>query len=70
MQEALSDPDAKLVGTRWVNCNKGDVAEPDVRARLVAQELSMFHDESFYVATPPLEAKRLLFQSMGNRTVS
>ena len=63
MEEALSDPEAKIVGTRWVNCNKADLAEPDVRARLVAQELSIFHDESFYAATPPLEAKRLLFST-------
>ena len=46
---------------RWVNCNKNDINDPDVRCRLVAQEVNTFADESFYAATPPLEAKRLLF---------
>ena len=50
-----------VIGTRWVMCNKQDAAEPDVRARLVAQEVSTHADDSFYAATPPLEAKRLLF---------
>ena len=63
LQEALNDPEGKLVGCRWVNCNKGDLAEPDVRCRLVAQEVNHGDGptEAFYAATPPLEAKRVLF---------
>ena len=49
------------MGTRWVLCNKNDSADPDIRARPVAQEISTFADDSYYAATPPLEAKRLLF---------
>ena len=60
-EEAKADPDGKLIGTRWVNCNKGDVENPDVRCRLVAQEVAQEADVNFYAATPPLEAKRLLF---------
>ena len=40
LSQALSDTHAKVIGTRWVLCNKNDRANPDVRARLVAQELS------------------------------
>ena len=60
---ALADPDGKLVGCRWVNCNKGDISDPDVRCRLVAQEVNHGDGptDAFYAATPPLEAKRLLF---------
>ena len=62
-EEAMQDTDGKIVGCRWVNCNKGDLEDPDVRCRLVAQEVN--HGDSpndaFYAATPPLEAKRLLF---------
>ena len=60
---ALADPDGKVVGCRWVNCNKGDLANPDVRCRLVAQEVNHGDGptDAFYAATPPLEAKRLLF---------
>ena len=63
VKEALSDPEGKLVGCRWVNCNKGDLSNPDVRCRLVAQEVNHGDGptDAFYAATPPLEAKRLLF---------
>ena len=61
LTEAQSDPDGKIIGSRWVNCNKNDINDPDVRCRLVGQEVNTHADESFYAATPPLEAKRLLF---------
>ena len=53
-----------LVRCRWVLCNKGDAAQPDIRARLVACELNRGdkHD-AFFASTPPLEAKKLLFAS-------
>ena len=57
---ARSDPEAKIIGTRWVLNNKGDIHNPDVRARLVAQEVGDGPDSAFYAATPPLESKRLL----------
>ena len=60
IKEALSEPDAKVIGTRWVNCNKRDIHDPDVRARLVAQEVNTHPEDSFFAATPPLEAKRML----------
>ena len=65
--DALNDKDAKLVGTRWVISNKQDRSNPDVRARLVAQEVAHHSDASFYSATPPLESKRMLFSEMGEK---
>ena len=47
------------VRMRWVLCNKGDEAHPDVRARLVACEVAKDQQPSFFASTPPLEAKRL-----------
>ena len=67
MNEAQQDQTGKIVGSRWVNCNKNDASNPDVRCRLVAQEVNVHADESFYAATPPLEAKRLLFSEYANR---
>ena len=61
LADALNDPDGKVIGSRWVNCNKNDINDPDVRCRLVAQEINLHHDDSFYAATPPLEAKRMIF---------
>ena len=56
------DPKATLVGGRWVNCNKGDIQQPKVRARWVATEINHGNGESnYFAATPPLEAVRLLF---------
>ena len=57
----MEEVNGKAIGSRWVNCNKNDQADPDVRCRLVGQEVNLFADESFYAATPPLEAKRLIF---------
>ena len=59
--EALKEDGAKVSGTRWVICNKNDANDPDVRARRVAQEVSHCEEVSCYAATPPLEARRMLF---------
>ena len=61
LAEAQADTEGKIIGSRWVNCNKNDVNDPDVRCRLVAQEVNLQAESSFYAATPPLEAKRFLF---------
>ena len=29
----------RVVGTRWVSCNKGDWVDPEIRCRLVCQEV-------------------------------
>ena len=56
-------PDYILVRSRWVMCNKGDVDNPDCRARLVACEVNKTGEKnsSFHASTPPLEGKKLLF---------
>lgn len=53
-------PSAKLCGTTLVSCNKNGHQDPDVRARLVAQEVNNAGDMLLCAATPPLESKRLL----------
>ena len=69
MDVARNDPDGKIIGSRWVNCNKNDINDPDVRCRLVAQEVNLHADDSFFAATPPLEAKRLLFSNFSSRAL-
>ena len=44
-----------------MSCNKNDINDREIRCRLVGQEINNHADESFYTATPPLEAKRFLF---------
>ena len=52
-----------FVRSRWVMCNKGDSAEPDCRARLVACEVNKTGEKNdlFHASTPPLEAKKAMF---------
>ena len=53
-------PGVKVIGTRWVCCNKGDSINPDVRCRLVCQEMKRYETDEFFAATPPIETMRLL----------
>ena len=46
-------PDAVMVKSRWVLCNKGDADSPDVRARLVSCELNKDgRNDAFSASTP------------------
>ena len=58
--DAKADPQGKILNGRWVLANKGDLSSPDCKARYVACEINQVDDMSFFAATPPLEAKRLL----------
>ena len=61
----------KVIGTRWIDINKGDGARLKLRSRLVAQELKRARgpqqpeDQStwsdFFAAMPPLSSLRALF---------
>ena len=48
------------LGGRWVDVNKGDSKEPNVRCRYVAKEIAYYKDDDFFAAMPPLEALRML----------
>ena len=50
----------KIIGTRWIDVNRGDKDHPDLRSRLVGQEFWDGKDESLFASTPPLEALRYL----------
>ena len=58
----LDESGLKAIGTRWVHTNKGDDANPFIRARLVAQETRRVSEltpedaSSTFAATPPLES--------------
>ena len=60
-------PQSKLIGGRWVLCNKGDIEKQKIKARWVATEVNTGNDVTFYAATPPLEAKRLLFSNYAHQ---
>ncbi len=50
----------RVVGTRWVSCNKGDAEHPEIRCRLVCQEVKTYQSEEFYAATPTGETLKLI----------
>eukprot|EP00973_Karenia_brevis_P031298 4319995-Karenia_brevis.AAC.1 len=58
-REALAR-NIKIIGTRWIDVNKGDKDNPLLRSRLVGQEFRDGEDDSLFASTPPLEALRLL----------
>lgn len=49
----------KIIGTRWVDVNKGDSVNPNCRSRLVGRKFNVGRDVSLYAAIPPLEALRI-----------
>ena len=52
---------------KWVDHNKGDSENSNVRSRWVAMEFAKYQDESLFAATPPLEAIRLLLSEAATR---
>ena len=62
----LDESGLKAVGTRWVHTNKGDAANPSIRARLVAQETKRVSEltpedaMSTFAATPPLQSLKVM----------
>ena len=48
--------DAGVLGTRWVDINKGDDDKPSYRSRLVVQEFNRKSAWAFLTATTPIEA--------------
>ena len=50
----------KVIGTRWIDINKGDDERPNYRSRFVAKEYNGGEESSLFDSTPPLEAVRMI----------
>ena len=61
LDECYKETGKPPIGTRWVDTKKGDRVHPEYRSRLVAQEINTDKREDLFAATPPLEAKKILF---------
>ena len=61
IKECYDETEKAPIGVRWVDINKGDLLNPDYRSRLVAKEIKRDKREDLFAATPPLEAKKMLF---------
>ena len=58
----------KIIGTKWIDTNKGDFDNPKIRSRLVGKEFRTGPDDALYASTPPLEALRLLMSRAATYT--
>ena len=56
----LATTGGKIIGTMWIDTNKGDADNPNVRFRLVGKEIRTGSDDALFARTPPLEALRLI----------
>jgi hypothetical protein len=61
VEECIKEAGKNPISVRWLDINKGDEDNLEYRSRLVAQELKRDKREDLFAATPPLEAKKLLF---------
>ena len=50
----------KPIAVRWVDINKGDEKDPQLRSRIVAKDFNDRVRDDLFAATPPLEAIKLL----------
>ena len=55
------------VASRWKVINKGDAANVDVRARLIAKQFKKAGADYIFAPTPPLSGFRLLCSSAATR---
>ena len=46
------------ITVRWVDVNKGDNVNPNIRSRLVARQIRQAGEDAIFAPTPPLEALR------------
>ena len=48
------------ISVSWVETNKGNDSCPNIRSRLVAQEMRLPGEEAVFAPTPPLETLRMV----------
>ena len=58
----------KIIGTKWIDTNKGDSENPNIRCRLVGKEFRTGPDDALFASTPPLEALRLIVSRASTTT--
>ena len=50
----------RVITTRWLDVNKGDDTNPNIRSRLVGREQKLDNRLDLFAATPPLESLRVI----------
>ena len=60
IDEAIRRMGRRPISVPWVETNKGDDNNPNVRSRLVAREIRLPGQEAIFAPTPPLESLRMI----------
>ena len=64
----LKQPWVKIIATKWLDINKGDAENPNLRARLVGCELKACEQrDDLFAATPPLESLKAVLSLCASR---
>ena len=50
----------RILKTKWIDINKGDLEHSNYRSRFVAMEFNIHRMDGLFASTPPLEALKLL----------
>ena len=58
--EAKARMGRRPISVRWVETNKGDDDNPNIRSRLVAREIRAPGEDAIFAPTPPLESLRMI----------
>ena len=66
IKECYNKTNKGPISVRWIDINKGDADRPNYRSRLVAREINTHKRDDFFVATPPLEALKLLLSMVAS----
>jgi len=69
VEEFESEEDAKIIGSTWVDTDRGTPESPDVRSRLCGQEFAKGDPrDDIFAATPPLLGAKFLASRCATRT--
>ena len=60
-------PWMKVISTKWIDTNKGDQVNPNLRSRLVGRELNLSKQDGLFAGTPPLESLRYIMSMCASR---
>ena len=61
MTKALCPNSKAPIGCHWIYISKGDDEKQEYRSRLVAEEMNPSPSAEMSAATPPSQAKKMLF---------
>lgn len=66
IEKGALPPGAVVIGTRWVDVNKGSKEAPEVRCRLVAKEYASERREDLFAGTPSMASVKFMLSLLAS----